>query len=107
VVWGPESISTPAVVRDNRIEMWVPGMMTAVLSMPADAPRMVVDHNVFAGGAYTLYGGGGGTTITNNLFWTKFAPRAGAYGPKAYTGAVVWSNNAYSSDGQTADSLIQ
>lgn len=107
IVWGSDKISTPAEVRDNTVEMWIPGMMTATISLPTDAPKMIVDHNVFAGGGYTLFGGGGGTTITNNLFWTKFAPKAGAYGPKAYTGSVVWSNNAYSSNGQTAGALIK
>lgn len=107
LVWGPESSGSPDVIRDNTIEMWIPGMMTSTVSIPANAPKMIVDHNVMAGGGYTLTGGGGGTSITNNLFWTKFSQNVGDYGPKAFMGSVNWSNNSYTSNGQTAGAILK
>ncbi|PXA65723.1 DUF4082 domain-containing protein [Cryobacterium arcticum] len=98
------SISSAGLIRDNTVELWVNGGMTASLSFPDEAGRIVVDHNVIAGGNYALMGGGGGITFTNNLFWTKFSDRVGVYGPYAHLGTigvVNWSNNAYTADGKT------
>lgn len=102
VVWAQRNrVDTPILVRDNTIEMWQPGLMTSVLTLPENAPKLTVDHNVLAGGGYTLLGGGSGSVITNNLFWTKFAPKAGAYGPSTAVGTVTWKDNFYSADGVT------
>ena len=70
-----------------------------------------VDHNLLAGGAYTLYAGGGnagpGTNIkiTNNVFDRRYFPDCGsaghvtAYGPSG--AGNVWTANTYE-DGSPA-----
>ncbi|WEO76921.1 hypothetical protein BJQ94_16425 [Cryobacterium sp. SO2] len=97
-----------ALIQDNTIELWVLGSvdsgMTAALGLPDLSPGIVVDHNLIAGGNYALMGGGPGTTITRNLFWTKFSDEVGFYGPAAYVGEsgdVVWTDNAYTDDGSS------
>jgi hypothetical protein len=103
------SISSAGLIKDNTVELWVNGGMTAALSFPDEAGKIVVDHNVIAGGNYALMGGGAGITFTNNLFWTTFSERVGVYGPYAHLGAigvVNWNNNAYTSDGKTPGSAL-
>jgi len=103
------SISSAGLIQDNTVELWVNGGMTAALSFPDKAGKIVVDHNVIAGGNYALMGGGDGITFTDNLFWTVFSDRVGVYGPYAHMGAigvVNWSNNAYTSDGKTPGAAL-
>ena len=109
-----DSTSEPALIKDNKVELWVTGNsttsgMTAAMGFPDVAPRIVVDHNVVAGGNYAIMGGGSGITFRNNLFWTKFSPTVGFYGPHAYVGKVppvTWRSNAYTADGVTAGSPL-
>jgi hypothetical protein len=62
---------------------------TSAIIMPSvaagGASNVAVTNNLFAGGAYTLYGvqNGPGTnlTITGNRFTTQFASLCGAFGP--------------------------
>jgi hypothetical protein len=96
--------SQPALISDNRIEMWVTGRssgMNSVVGLPGLAPRIVVHHNLLAGGAFTLQGGSPGTTITDNLFWTEFSDTVGQYGPTAHLSmsGMTWIGNALTTDG--------
>lgn len=96
--------TAPGLIRDNRVELWPQGGMTAALSFPDTASRIVVDHNVIAGGNYAIMGGGAGITISNNLFWTRYSPLVGLYGTHAHmgkVGAVTWTNNSFTADGST------
>jgi hypothetical protein len=107
-----DRISGPARIADNTVEMWITNAgssgMTAALGLPASSPGLVAEHNLLAGGNYTLYGGGDGTTIRNNLFWTKFSSKVGYYGTHAHVGGgTAWSGNAYTSDGVTAGGTIR
>lgn len=97
--------TAPGLIRDNTVELWTRGGMTAALAFPDTAGRIVVDHNVIAGGNYAIMGGGAGITISNNLFWTKYSPKVGLYGTHAHmgaVGAVKWTNNSFTTDGSTA-----
>ena len=97
----------PALIKDNTVELWVSGGtsgMTAAMGFPDIATKIVVDHNLVAGGNYAIMGGGSGITFKNNLFWTRFSPKVGYYGLSAYIGkigSVQWANNSYTDDGQT------
>jgi hypothetical protein len=92
------------LIRNNRIEMWINNAgasgMTAVVGLPdGTITNGVVDHNLLAGGNYTIYGGNG-VAFTNNLFWTKFSPKVGLYGTIAWLNqAGAFSGNAYTDDG--------
>ncbi|MFE6965612.1 DUF4082 domain-containing protein [Agromyces sp. NPDC057679] len=102
-----DRLERAARVADNTVEMWVleagTSGMTAALGLPAYSPELVAEHNALAGGNYALYGGGYGTRIAGNLFWTKFSPDVGYFGTHAYVGEdVEWSGNAYSDDGVTS-----
>lgn len=105
-----DNTTEPALIKNNTVELWVTGDsstsgMTAAMGFPDVATRIVVDHNLVAGGNYTMWGGGSGITYTNNMFWTKFSPKVGYYGPTAYVGKigpVTWTNNSYTTDGVTA-----
>ncbi|WP_166790446.1 DUF4082 domain-containing protein [Cryobacterium tagatosivorans] len=107
-----DDTTAPALIKDNTVEMWVSGGtsgMTAAMGFPDVATRIVVDHNLVAGGNYTMWGGGSGITYTDNLWWTKFSPKVGYYGPTAYIGKiapVTWTNNRYTSDGVTPGALL-
>lgn len=106
----PVPIKTqPALIQDNRIEMWIAlttdSGMTTALGLPEETGsggQIVVNHNVIAGGGYALEGGGPGTKITNNLFWTKFSPNVGYYGVHTFQRAgYTWTGNTLTSDGVT------
>ncbi|MFE9498731.1 hypothetical protein [Streptomyces collinus] len=63
----------------------------------------VIDGNLLAGGAYSLYGGGDGATgitVTNNVFSTRYHRNAGGYGAVAAWNADgsgnVWRGNRLS-----------
>lgn len=107
-----DQTTAPALIKNNTVELWVSGGdsgMTAAMGFPDVATRIVVDHNLVAGGNYTMWGGGSGITYTNNLFWTKFSPKVGFYGPTAYIGKiapVTWTNNRYTSDGVTPGAML-
>jgi hypothetical protein len=103
------SFTDPGLIQDNTVELWTSGGMTASLSFPDTASKIVINHNLLAGGNYTIMSGGGGITITNNLFWTKFSSNVGLYGTDAHLGivpGVTWSNNAYTSDGVTKGATV-
>ncbi|MGY4999158.1 hypothetical protein [Streptomyces sp. 900105245] len=62
----------------------------------------VVDGNLLAGGAYTLYGGGKdatGITVTNNVFSTRYHRNGGGYGAvtawNADGSGNVWRGNRF------------
>lgn len=112
----PVNVKTkPALIQDNRIEMWIPvgvsdSGMTTALGLPEEtgsAGLFVVNHNVIAGGGYALEGGGPGTQITNNLFWTKFSPNVGYYGVRTFQRAgYTWSGNKLTADGVTPGATV-
>lgn len=63
----------------------------------------VIDHNLLAGGAYCLYGGGAGATgikVTNNVFSTRYHRNCGVYGAvtawNAGGAGNVWRGNRFS-----------
>ena len=96
--------TAPGLIQDNTVDLWTSGGMTAALSFPDTASRIVVDHNLIAGGNYAIMGGGAGITISNNLFWTRHSPKVGLYGTNAHmgeAGPVNWANNFYTADGST------
>ncbi len=107
-----DSTYAPALIKDNTVELWVSGGssgMTAAMGFPDVAPKVVVDHNLLAGGNYAMWGGGSGITYTNNWFWTKFSPNVGYYGPSAYIGQVgsaTWTGNVSTADGKIAGSTL-
>ena len=100
-----DSITSAGLLQDNTVELWTNGGMTSALSFPDVASKIVVDHNLIAGGNYAIMGGGSGITISNNLFWTKFSSNVGVYGTNAHMGAigtVNWTNNSMTNDGVTS-----
>jgi hypothetical protein len=56
---------------------------SSVISPRSGQVGTVIQDNLFAGGAYTLFcvPGGGAQHIVNNHFSTMFYPKSGAYGP--------------------------
>jgi hypothetical protein len=72
---------------------------------------VTINHNLLAGGGYSLYGGEGGQgqssniKVTNNQFSTMYFKNGGAYGPVAYfddqAPGNTWSGNTWSSTGKT------
>ena len=102
----------PALIKDNTVELWVSGGssgMTAAMGFPDVAPKVVVEHNLLAGGNYSMWGGGSGITYKDNWFWTKFSAKVGYYGPSAYIGQVgtaTWTGNVFTADGKTAGSTL-
>ncbi len=108
-----DDTTEPALIKDNTVEMWVSGGssgMTGAMTFPDVASRIVVDHNLVAGGNYAIMGGGSGITFTNNMFWTKFSPKVGYYGLTAYIGTipgVTWTNNSITNDGKTVSSVLK
>jgi hypothetical protein len=107
IVYNSSRTKGPVQITGNRVEMWLPqGGMTALISLPDAAGRMVVSGNWLAGGAYALMGGGGDVTITGNRFSTRFAPTCGRYGTHAHVGerypdGIQWSGNQWA-DGPSA-----
>ncbi|WEO76924.1 DUF4082 domain-containing protein [Cryobacterium sp. SO2] len=103
-----DDTTEPALIKDNTVELWASGGtsgMTAAMGFPKIASKIVVDHNLVAGGNYSMWGGGSGITYKNNMFWTKFSSKVGYYGPTAYigeVGPVTWTNNSYTNDGKTS-----
>ncbi|MEU2711518.1 hypothetical protein [Streptomyces sp. NPDC007205] len=79
---------------------------SASLGLFADSgpvSRTVIDHNLLAGGAYCLYGGGDGATgieVTNNVFSTRYHRNCGVYGAVTAWNAAgtgnVWRGNRFS-----------
>lgn len=86
--------------------------------------KVTVTNNLMAGGGYTCYCGDGATqndgtparavdvTFVNNVFWRKYFPNAGAFGPgRAYNpaGGGNWTNNVFmNADGTlTTDQVAQ
>jgi hypothetical protein len=103
-------LTEPGLVKDNTVELWMTQGMTSAMSFPDTASKIVVDHNLIAGGNYGIMGGGAGITISNNFFWTRFSDRVGYYGPIAHLGIigdVNWSNNSYTDDGETPRSPVE
>lgn len=103
-----DSFAYAGLIRDNTVELWVTDSadsgMTAAIAVPDSSPRLVVEHNLIAGGNYALMGGGAGGVFRDNAFWTKFSSKVGYFGAVAYVGelgAVTWSGNAYTDDGVT------
>jgi hypothetical protein len=78
---------------------------TGAISLFADfAPQhdVLVEHNLLAGGGYTLYGGATGSSnlrIVDNVFSRRVWPGGGFWGPVAYwdpTGkGNVWQGNTW------------
>jgi hypothetical protein len=104
LVYPDATTTQPGLIQDNRVELWVSDGMVSAMSFSTVAPKLIVDHNLLAGGNFTLMSGGGGITVTNNLFWTEYSPSVGYYGPTAHLGerpGVTWANNAYTDDGVT------
>ena len=68
-----------------------------------------VDHNLLAGGGYTVYGGAParGLSVTNNQFSTRYFPRGGYRGPVAYWSGTgnTWSGNTWA-DGPKAGQTV-
>ena len=97
----------PALIQDNTVEMWIPvgvssSGMTTALGLPEESgsgAKIVVNHNLIAGGGYAIEGGQAGTTVTNNMFWTKFASSVGYYGIDTHMGPVTWTGNSITNDG--------
>ena len=73
--------------------------------------NVTVNHNLLAGGSYSLYGGEGSQgqssniKVTNNQFSTMYYAQGGADGPVAYfddnAPGNTWSGNTWSSTGKT------
>jgi hypothetical protein len=73
--------------------------------------NVTVNHNLLAGGSYSLYGGEGSQgqssniKVTNNQFSTMYFKNGGAYGPVAYfdnqAPGNTWSGNTWSNTGKT------
>lgn len=109
IVYGGAPSTDSVVIRGNTIQMWLDEGMTALISLPSDAPLMVVQDNLLSGGGYALTGGGGGTTFVGNRFSTRFASRCGSFGTHAYIGQVngeiTWRNNTWA-DGPDAGRLV-
>ena len=110
VVYGGSNTTNRVRIAGNRIEMWLPEDMTALVSLPDSSPSMVVDANLLAGGGYAVSGGGGGATFTDNRFSTKFSPKCGSWGTHAHLAKpgheeITWSGNTWA-DGPSADKLV-
>jgi hypothetical protein len=97
----------PALIQDNTVEMWIPvgvssSGMTTALGLPEESgsgSKIVVNHNLIAGGGYAIEGGQSGTKVTNNMFWTKFSSSVGYYGIDTHMGPVTWTGNSITNDG--------
>jgi hypothetical protein len=73
--------------------------------------NVTINHNLLAGGGYSVYGGEGSQgqssniKVTNNQFSTMYFKNGGAYGPVAYfddkAPGNTWSGNTWSSTGKT------
>lgn len=86
------------------------GTTSAIISnrTPIDQ-KVIIQNNLLAGGAYTLYCDGGGTTNTaaipdnyvvkGNHFSTIYYPTIGAYGPSSDCGDENLSGNVYHETG--------
>jgi hypothetical protein len=107
----PVSVKTqPALIQDNTVEMWIQvgatdSGMTTALGLPEESgsgSKIVVNHNLIAGGGYAIEGGQAGTTVSNNMFWTKFSKSVGYYGIATHMGPVTWTNNTITNDGATS-----
>ncbi|WP_167137904.1 MULTISPECIES: DUF4082 domain-containing protein [unclassified Diaminobutyricimonas] len=109
-----DSISSPGLIKDNTVELWIMNAgssgMTASLAFPDHAPKLVVEHNLIAGGGYGIMGGSDGITFKDNVFWTKFSPNVGEYGPVAHVGkygTITWTGNRYTDDGVTTRGIVR
>jgi hypothetical protein len=58
---------------------------SAIISPSTDISNILIQDNLMAGGAYTLYcrqnGSGKNYRVINNHFSTRYSPKVGAYGP--------------------------
>jgi hypothetical protein len=77
---------------------------SAIISNHGSDTNVLIQDNLMAGGAYTLYCDQGSTGINyrvvNNHFSTAFHPTVGAYGPVEDCADEVHSGNVYHESGQ-------
>jgi len=89
-------------IRHNRI--YANDGTSAIISASVGAVNILIDSNLMAGGAYTLYcrqhGAGTNYRVINNHFSTIFYPKVGAYGPWTECADETLSGNVYQQSGQ-------
>jgi hypothetical protein len=77
---------------------------SAIISNRGADKNVIIDNNLLAGGAYTLYCEQGATgnnyRVTNNAFSQKFSQKVGAYGPATDCSDETQSGNHYYETGQ-------
>jgi hypothetical protein len=77
---------------------------SAIISNPGGDTNILIEHNLMAGGAYTLYceGGSRGTNyrVLNNRFSRRFGSKVGTYGPSTDCSDEVQSGNVYHETGE-------
>lgn len=107
VISGGGSSGT-LVIRHNTLlnPVGVDQGASAAIGLFADTGHVsntVVDHNLLAGGAYALYGGGDGASgivVTDNVFSTRYHGNSGVYGAVTAWNAAgsgnVWQGNRFS-----------
>jgi hypothetical protein len=77
---------------------------SAIISNSGGDTNILIENNLMAGGAYTLYceQGTKGTNyrVINNRFSRKFGPKVGFYGPSTQCSDETQSGNVYHETGQ-------
>jgi len=88
------------VIRHNTIySVGVDGSLgtSAIISNPRNDTNILIERNLLAGGAYTLYcdrpGAGINYRVIGNHFSTRFSPKVGAFGPSDGCADEVLSGN--------------
>ena len=95
------------VIRHNTIYGMDPGGefgTSAIITNPSGDRNILIEDNLLAGGAATVYcnrpGSGTNFRLTNNRFSTRFSSKVGFYFPAEDCGAEIVSGNVYHETGK-------
>lgn len=92
-------------VRHNKIDAYPNATSAMINAKTATSPRdVLIENNLLAGGAFTLYcpagGAGQNFRVIDNRFSTAFYPKVGAYGPWTDCQDETLSGNTYFETGR-------
>jgi hypothetical protein len=93
-------------IRHNTI--YIPSGTSAIISNHGGDKNVLIENNLMAGGAFTLYCEQDGTSgtnyqVLNNHFSTIFFPRSGDFGPSVDCNNETYSGNVYHESGLPVD----